>query len=189
MAELMKTRLYIGCALIALTVNGGAYATETIDYKYDAKGRLIEVRRAGTVNNNVTTAYQHDKADNRKVVTTAGSANGTPSPPPPSPPPPPPPSSNNPPIANPDNGGSMKLCAIKTVIVTANDTDPNGDPIAVISAVASGDMTATVVSATSVQIESNLTPGTKSIFYTISDGRGGSASSTVSVTVSGGVCN
>ena len=30
-----------------------AYAAETITYKYDAKGRLIEVKRTGTVNNNV----------------------------------------------------------------------------------------------------------------------------------------
>jgi hypothetical protein len=50
-------------------------------------------------------------------------------------------------------------------------------------------MTATVVSASSVQIDSGQTAGAKSISYNISDGRGGTASSTISVTVSGGVCN
>ncbi|MBK6299260.1 MAG: hypothetical protein IPF48_15835 [Sphingomonadales bacterium] len=47
-------------------------AAETIAYKYDAKGRLIEVKRTGTVNNNVTTAYTHDKANNRKTVVVTG---------------------------------------------------------------------------------------------------------------------
>ena len=55
-----------------------AYAAETITYKYDAKGRLVEVKRTGTVNNNVTTTYSHDKADNRKNVTTTGSPNAPP---------------------------------------------------------------------------------------------------------------
>ncbi|CAN1540807.1 YD repeat [Sphingomonadaceae bacterium] len=55
-----------------------ADAAETITYKYDAKGRLIEVKRTGTVNNNVTTTYSHDKADNRKNLTTTGSPNAPP---------------------------------------------------------------------------------------------------------------
>ena len=55
-----------------------ASAAETITYKYDAKGRLVEVKRTGTVNNNVTTTYAHDKADNRKNTTTTGSPNGPP---------------------------------------------------------------------------------------------------------------
>ncbi len=55
-----------------------ADAAETITYKYDAKGRLVEVKRTGTVNNNVTTTYSHDKADNRKNVTTTGSPNAPP---------------------------------------------------------------------------------------------------------------
>ena len=53
-------------------------AAETVAYKYDAKGRLIEVKRTGTVNNNVKTTYTHDKANNRKTVTTTGSANTLP---------------------------------------------------------------------------------------------------------------
>jgi hypothetical protein len=70
----MKYALLAGAA-IALIYCTPAFAAETITYKYDAKGRLIEVKRTGTVNNNVTTSYQHDKADNRKTVTTTGSAN------------------------------------------------------------------------------------------------------------------
>lgn len=70
----MKYALLAGTA-IALLSSVAAQASETITCKYDAKGRLIEVKRTGTVNNNVTTTYQHDKADNRKNVTTTGSAN------------------------------------------------------------------------------------------------------------------
>jgi len=49
-----------------------ALATETITYSYDAHGRLVTVQRTGTVNNNVTTTYSHDKADNRTAKVTTG---------------------------------------------------------------------------------------------------------------------
>lgn len=71
-------RLSMTALLLATTTS--ASAAETITYKYDAKGRLIEVNRTGSVNNNVTTNYTHDKADNRKKVTTTGSSNPSPQP-------------------------------------------------------------------------------------------------------------
>ncbi|HEU4962158.1 MAG TPA: hypothetical protein VFT56_17350 [Sphingomonas sp.] len=43
-------------------------------YTYDAKGRLVKVVHTGTVNNNLTTTYSHDKADNRTNVTTTGAS-------------------------------------------------------------------------------------------------------------------
>jgi len=49
-----------------------AHAAETITYTYDAKGRLVKAVHTGTVNNNVTVAYEHDKADNRKRVLVTG---------------------------------------------------------------------------------------------------------------------
>ena len=45
-----------------------AYASETIVYTYDSRGRLVKVVRTGTVNNNVTANYVYDKADNRTNV-------------------------------------------------------------------------------------------------------------------------
>ena len=45
-----------------------AYASETITYTYDARGRLVKVERTGTVNNNVQAEYKYDKADNRTNV-------------------------------------------------------------------------------------------------------------------------
>jgi hypothetical protein len=55
-----------------------AIAAETINYSYDAKGRLVKVERTGTVNNNVKAVYTHDKADNRTSVNVSGSPNPPP---------------------------------------------------------------------------------------------------------------
>jgi YD repeat-containing protein len=61
--------LVIGTGLLATA----ALATETITYKYDARGRLVQVSHSGTVNNGKTSTYTHDKADNRTNKTTTGS--------------------------------------------------------------------------------------------------------------------
>jgi len=66
--------VFIGLILLG----AAAYAAETITYSYDARGRLIQVARTGTVNNNVTTNYVYDKADNRSTKTTTGSPNPPP---------------------------------------------------------------------------------------------------------------
>lgn len=68
--------LLLGAASIGLAVP--AIATETVAYTYDAKGRLTKVVRTGTVNNNVTVEYEHDKADNRTRVKTTNSPNSPP---------------------------------------------------------------------------------------------------------------
>lgn len=49
-----------------------ASAHETKTYKYDARGRLVEVKSTGTVNDDTKTAYEHDKANNRKKKTKTG---------------------------------------------------------------------------------------------------------------------
>jgi YD repeat-containing protein len=59
----------------ALAVAFAAQAAETINYTYDARGRVIAVNRSGTVNNLVNTTYNIDKADNRTNKTTTGSPN------------------------------------------------------------------------------------------------------------------
>jgi hypothetical protein len=55
-----------------------AIASETINYSYDAKGRLVQVARSGNVNNGVVTNYTYDKADNRANKNTTGSPNSGP---------------------------------------------------------------------------------------------------------------
>lgn len=73
----MKHVFFLGSAL-AVLAGSPAQATESITYKYDARGRLVEVKRTGTVNSNVQTNYTHDKANNRKTVVITGSANAPP---------------------------------------------------------------------------------------------------------------
>jgi YD repeat-containing protein len=51
-------------AITAISVN----AQETINYQYDARGRLVRVEHTGTVNNNVSANYSYDKGDNRTNV-------------------------------------------------------------------------------------------------------------------------
>lgn len=70
-------RVFLAAIALAGTV-GGVSATETITYTYDAKGRLVKVVRTGTVNNNVTVDYEHDKADNRTRVKVINSPNPPP---------------------------------------------------------------------------------------------------------------
>ena len=63
---------------LALLGSLPASAAETITYTYDAKGRLVKVVRTGSVNNNVTVDYEHDKADNRTRLKTTNSPNPPP---------------------------------------------------------------------------------------------------------------
>jgi YD repeat-containing protein len=73
--RLSRRAAAIAATLATITsVNAG----ETITYTYDAKGRLVKVVRTGTVNNNVTVDYEHDKADNRTRVKTTNSPNPPP---------------------------------------------------------------------------------------------------------------
>jgi uncharacterized protein YxeA len=58
--------------IVLILIGAAASATETITYKYDARGRLVQVSHSGTVNNNVVTNYTLDKADNRNSKTTTG---------------------------------------------------------------------------------------------------------------------
>ena len=68
-----SVKLTLGIAVLGMAT--ALFAAETVTYKYDAKGRLVKVVRTGTVNNNVTTDYVHDKANNRKNVKTTNSPN------------------------------------------------------------------------------------------------------------------
>jgi YD repeat-containing protein len=79
----------------ALALATAARAGETITYKYDALGRLVEQSSTGTVNNGAKAQVCYDKAGNRRSYAVAGVA--APAPPPPPCPPPPPPSPPPPP--------------------------------------------------------------------------------------------
>lgn len=95
-------RLAIAAIAAGTTLAAAAEATETIAYRYDARGRLIQVTHAGGANNGANATYSLDKADNRLSVTVTG-AQSTPSPsPPPAPAPSPAPTPPPPPLPGPD---------------------------------------------------------------------------------------
>ncbi len=76
----MVKRVWLELAAIVagIGIAAVASASETINYSYDAKGRLVKVERSGNVNNGVSTTYSHDKADNRVSVNVTGSSNPPP---------------------------------------------------------------------------------------------------------------
>jgi hypothetical protein len=175
-------------------IAGAAEASETVTYTYDALGRLTATTSSGNVNNGVATSLGYDPAGNRSsyAVTGVGGAPPPPSPPPPSPPPPPPPSpppppppppANHPPIAADDSGAQPK-CTTRTYAVLQNDSDPDGDPLTLVSVTGTG---FSIVSDT-VQFTSLASIGAKSGTYTVRDSHNATATATLTVTVSGGTC-
>lgn len=91
---------------------------------------------------------------------------------------------NNPPTANPDNATSLTNQS-STFDPRLNDVDPNGDPLLITGTTAPAHGTVTVNAGASL----TYTPatdysGTDSFTYSISDGRGGTASAAISVYVS-----
>jgi hypothetical protein len=73
----MRRAIVFASATIAFLMPSAALASETINYSYDARGRVKQIARSGTpvINNGVTTSYTYDKADNRLSKTTTGSSN------------------------------------------------------------------------------------------------------------------
>ena len=75
MARLRVAALVLGGALAVACIasaTGASGGAETINYTYDAKGRLVQVRHSGTINNNVVANYTFDDADNRKTLNVTG---------------------------------------------------------------------------------------------------------------------
>lgn len=62
---------------VIVTVPVMALAQEMTSYSYDARGRVVTVKRTGGPVAGATTAYSYDKADNRKNVTVTASPKGT----------------------------------------------------------------------------------------------------------------
>jgi YD repeat-containing protein len=60
-----RTEKVMLALLIAALTAVAATASETINYSYDVRGRLVQVRHSGTANNNVSATYTYDKANNR----------------------------------------------------------------------------------------------------------------------------
>ncbi len=61
-------KLAFVAAALTVAAAAAAWASETVTYTYDARGRLIKVERSGNVNNGVKAEYKYDKGDNRTNV-------------------------------------------------------------------------------------------------------------------------
>lgn len=191
-----QMRLVAACSSLALAVASSyAAASETQAFVYDELGRLVTVLYSGSVNNGQKHSICFDPSSNRtKYKSDAGGASATcptptPAPTPAPTPTPPPPPPNRVPVANTD-AVVLKVCESKTAIVTANDSDPDGDPLSVVSVGTSIYAGTRIASASSVEVIAGGTPGSQAVSYTISDGRGGAATAQLNITVQTGTgCN
>ena len=89
----------------------------------------------------------------------------------------------DPPVANADSGSTPEDTTLPNINILANDSDPDMDPLTVTTAVAAN---GTVVINADGTIDYTPNPGfngTDTVNYTISDGNGGFASSTVLINV------
>lgn len=84
-----------------------------------------------------------------------------------------------------NDSASVNASAAVDIMVRANDSDPDGDPLTVtaVSAPSGGGTVAIQSGGTHVRYTAPATGGAKSFTYTVSDGRGGTDSATVSVNV------
>jgi YD repeat-containing protein len=62
-------RAILSAVGLAFAMVNSAQATEAAIYRYDARGRLVEVKQSGGPADGATTTYSHDGADNRTNVT------------------------------------------------------------------------------------------------------------------------
>lgn len=62
----------LGTGSLAMAANAPDMGNETINYTYDAQGRLTNVSHSGSVNNNLQANYTYDKAGNRLTVNVTG---------------------------------------------------------------------------------------------------------------------
>jgi len=74
LAALLMAATALSAAAFA-SGSGGYGGNESVNYTYDAKGRLVKVEHSGTVNNGLIANYAYDKADNRANLNVTGSPN------------------------------------------------------------------------------------------------------------------
>jgi hypothetical protein len=89
---------------------------------------------------------------------------------------------NGAPIAQADAATTQSATNV-TIDVLANDTDPNGDPLSILSFTQPSNGSVAAVSGKLQYTSSTNFTGNDSFTYTISDGRGGTSTGVVSVTV------
>lgn len=188
------------CSAVALfTLGAPIRASETTTYSYDALGRLVRTSIGGGPSDGISTALCFDAAGNRARYY-RGSGSGpacaaptyTPLPDPtptPAPTPTPTPTpANSPPIANAD-AASFNCSITRTVDLTANDTDPEGNlPLNLISVTGNEDSVWIVsMTSSSVTVATN-SAGQYYMDYTVADSLGATSQGSLSLAVTGTQC-
>jgi YD repeat-containing protein len=149
-----RTFIFISLALV-----GGATfaAAQTVTYKYDDLGRVVGAVQAG-----MSTSYTYDSADNRTSVVTSASSSSSSS-------------------SSSSTGGSTLSCPSFTFHVNPPTNTPVSVGVPIGSGCTdSGGYTITTNPATPYNITINLNQ-TINVPYTASDGHGGTASATITV--------
>lgn len=171
---------FASAAVASATSSSAQQSTKT--HTYDALGRLIASASSGGAHDRQVRSICYDSSDNRVTYQAASNGglapcvdDGTGSSPAPG---------NNPPVAV--NDARTTSSSWIQHNVTANDSDPDGDPIEIVSATVSAPAT---VSHTATTISVTNIYQTTVVSYTISDGRGGTDSATFTIVFSGGGCN
>lgn len=149
--------------MLATTVTQVA-AQETVQYGYDALGRVISV----TYGTGTTIAYTYDAAGNRIQVTTGSGGGG---------------GGNQNPVAVGDHY-EVRTSTTTVLAVLANDSDPNGNPLHVSAITPPAGGTAMITSGgAAVSYVAPTIAGTYVFNYTANDGQGGTAVASVEVLV------
>ena len=155
----MFKRITALAAVILLGCSHTANAqTETVSYTYDALGRVTSMTSSVT-----TATYSYDAAGNRTQLTTSHV--------------------NRPPVANTDSV-TVNYGVAATFDPKTNDTDPDGDALTIASVGAPSHGAVTNNAGASL----TYTPaagfyGADALTYSLSDGKGGTATGTVNITV------
>jgi YD repeat-containing protein len=157
---------YVCAAAIAALLGAlstPAQSQTATDYTYDVHGRLI-----GSARSDGSTGYTYDKAGNRVRLVMGGA--------------------NHPPVATPDSV-TVSYQGALTFDPRTNDTDADTDPLSITAvSVMSNPAKGTAVPTNGGQaILYTAGPGSigaDTLSYTVSDGRGGTSSAAISVTIS-----
>lgn len=163
-----RARAARGAALLlvaAVAVGSAATPAAADTYRYDVLGRLTRV----TYTNGAVVHYAYDAAGNRTTVIAdpTGTAN-------------PPGAANRPPVAVNDTGVEIERYTTVYITVLDNDSDPDGDPLTITSVTGAG---ASIGPGGAYLIYTAAGLGLRTLQYTVSDGRGGTATASVQITV------
>lgn len=154
--------------LLGIVIPAAALQSAVTTYRYDELGRLVQVSDTRNTNQ----GYAYDAAGNRRsMVSQVGGSGG-----------------NRAPVATADSY-TVRISVQTIVYPLLNDSDPDGDAIALVAVTQPANATVTINSGNSLSIvgtsaaAGSFQDGT--FTYTISDGRGGTSSATVSLRVLG----